>query len=337
MPDQEALLNSIKNDVEQKNQKYPIRVSEIICILKKAVDILKPEASTGQCRQKRKHKIENTQNSASKISRFMDDEGYFTDDETISDDESTLYNVQDQQKVKRYYFINIYKQFQFLIFQKNSANILQEYPETSQFNSDDNAPAPVSLLSAPNNSNVAQVHFANDKLKINAKITCQCCRQASNLIIPIRVNDVLSELINNGIVSNQVSQPLAQYNLDQQSSLQTNPPPFQSNGNFQNNFSDQEPVNNLPVNDNQMNINAISDIYSQNIFVNHNQSSSPLIGFINQQQQIQMPSNNDLSNTTMIDQQFLMLNEMYDDIDGLNDIFPFLNAPSPVDTTSQSY
>ena len=113
------------------------------------------------------------------------------------------------------------------------------------------------------------------------------------------MNYVLNELINNGIVSNQISQPLAQYTLDQQSSLQTNPPAFQSNGNFQNNFSNQ--VNNLPANHNQMG------------------------DFIN----------NDPSNfKTMIDhgQPSMLIDE--DNNYDLNESFQFLNASFLVDETS---
>ena len=84
MPDPEALLNSIKEDVEHK---YPIHVSEIIYILKKAVDILKPESSTGQCAQKRKNRVEKTQDSASKLSKNSENDRVFSDNE-INDDES---------------------------------------------------------------------------------------------------------------------------------------------------------------------------------------------------------------------------------------------------------
>jgi len=92
MPDQEALLNSIKKDVEDKIPKYPIHVSEIIYILKKAVDILKPESSTGQCAQKRKNRVEKTQDSASKLSKNSKNDldrrvRVFSDNE-INDDES---------------------------------------------------------------------------------------------------------------------------------------------------------------------------------------------------------------------------------------------------------
>ncbi len=90
MPDQEALLNSIKEDVEDKDPKYPIHVSEIIYILKKAVDILKPESSTGQNGNEPliiSNRVEITQNSASKLSKnsrvFSDNE--INDDESISE------------------------------------------------------------------------------------------------------------------------------------------------------------------------------------------------------------------------------------------------------------
>ncbi len=98
MPDQEALLNSIKKDVEHKIPKYPIHVSEIIYILKKAVDILKPESSTGstesstECAQEGKNRVEKTQNSASKLSKNskndLDRRDRVFNDNEINDDES---------------------------------------------------------------------------------------------------------------------------------------------------------------------------------------------------------------------------------------------------------